>query len=260
MLRSSKKLGQSKLSRKIDSRSRTYSIAAAAAGVSLLAMAQPADAEVVITRKTIPIPVSSYFGEQHIVPISLNNSGVTDFSFSLYSFAYHGFNQTLNVVPAEGGAVVAAPSPRGGSFAAALVRGAKIGSSAQFGSKRVDIEQAEGFDASSKYSRNLYGNWGDNPANRFLGVRFLIDGETHYGWVRLTVTTEPRGFSAEITAYAYETIANKRILAGVSGTSSVAEARPQSIEPSSERASLGMLAVGANGLALWRREQTSASN
>jgi hypothetical protein len=226
----------------------------------MLALAQPADAEVVITRKTIPIPISSYFGQQHLVPISLNNNGVTDFSFSLYSFAYHGFNQTLNVWPTEGGAVIAEPSPRGGSFASALVRGAKIGSSAHFGSKeRIDIEQAEGFDASSKYSRNLYGNWGDNPANRYLGVRFLIDGETHYGWIRLTVTTEPRGFSAEITAYAYETVANKRILAGVPEKSS-AEARPQPMDEYMARASLGMLALGANGLALWRRDETLASN
>ena len=34
-----------------------YSLAAAAAGVSMLALAQPAAAEVVITKRTIPIPL-----------------------------------------------------------------------------------------------------------------------------------------------------------------------------------------------------------
>jgi len=220
----------------------------------MLALAQPAEGEVVITRKNIPIPVSSYFGQQHLVPISLNNNGITDFSFSLYSFAYHSFDQILGVWPVEGGAVIAAQQGADGrSYASALVRGGKIGPSAHFSSKNLtDVERAHGFDASSKYSRNLYGNWGGNPANRYLGVRFLIDGATHYGWVRLTVTTEPRGFSANITAYAYETIANQRILAGVAGQAADAPAEPKAATVG--QPSLGMLALGADGLATWRSE------
>jgi hypothetical protein len=242
------------LSETIDHRLKLYSIAAAAAGVSMLALAQPAEGEVVVTKKTIPIPVSSYFGIQHLVPISLNNDGITDFSFSLYSFAYHSFDQILGVWPVEGGAVVGAPGNDGRSYASALARGAKIGPSAHFSSKNLtDIERARGEDFSSKYSRNLYGNWGGNPANRYLGVRFLIDGATHYGWIRLTVTTEPRGFSATITGYAYETTANKRILAGTAGQDS-ADIQTQPKAESAGRPSLGTLALGAAGLAAWRQD------
>lgn len=242
------------LSETIDHRAKLYSIAAAAAGVSMLALAQPAEGEVVITKKNIPIPVSVYGGHQYLVPISLNNDGITDFSFSLYSFAYHSFFQDLNVVPVGGGAVVGAPSPKGISYASALVRGGRIGPSAHFSSKlRTDVEVAHGFNASSKYSRNLYGNWGGNPANRYLGVRFLIDGATHYGWIRLTVTTQPRGFSASITGYAYETVANKKLFAGIpeGSTSIPAEPRAESLG----QPSLGMLAFGTSGLALWRRDE-----
>jgi hypothetical protein len=244
-----------------DHRIRLYSAVSIAAGVSMLALAQPAEGEVVITRKTIPIPISSFFfPPPEPVFIDVNHDGVNDFSFSLYSFAYHSFFIDLGVRPLEGGAVEGSPSPKGFSYASALMRGAKIGPSAQFSSKGfTEVEVAHGFNASSVYSRKLYGNWGGNPPNRYLGVRFLINGATHYGWVRLTVTTEPRGFSATITAYAYETIPNKRILAGISSTSAP-EAQPHADVRRHNSPSLGMLALGSDGLALWRREEIPGSD
>jgi hypothetical protein len=248
---------QSTLSPKADTRAKMYSIAAAAAGVSMLALAQPADAEVVVTRKTIPIPLGSYDGTQYPVPIDLNHDGINDFSFSLSSFAYHSFNGQLDVTPLQGGAVVGAEGQLN-FYASALARGAKVGPSAHFSSKgRAFVERSEGADYDSMYSRKVYGKWGGDPANRYVGVRFLINGETHYGWVRLTANFDHRLDSATITAYAYETVANKRILAGENAT---AEAQPNPLEQGTSRASLGMLALGANGLALWRREETSTLN
>jgi len=212
---------------------------------------QPAESEVVVTRSNIPIPPSYYGGTQYLVPIDLNNDGVTDFSFSLYVFAYHAFINDLHVEPKEGGAVVAW-HPLGAFYASALKRGAKIGPSAHFSSDgRTEIEVAQGFNASSVYSRRLYGNWGGNPPDRYLGVRFLIDGATHYGWIRLTVITEPRRFSATIIGYAYEKIANKPIVVGIPGKgSALTQAEPRA--ESFGQPSLGMLALGADGLIIWR--------
>jgi hypothetical protein len=240
----------------IEHRAKLYSIAAAAAGVSMLALAQPAEGEVVVTRKNIPIPVSSFFfPPPHPVPISLNNNGVNDFSFELYTFAYHSFNDDLYMKPLEGGAVVGAAGTKGNFYASALARGAKIGPSAHFSSKgEAEIERAHGQNASSNYSRKLYGDWGGNPPNRYVGVRFLIDGATHYGWVRLTVTTEPSGVAASITGYAYETIANKRILAGTAERS--ASIQSESKADNVGGPSLGMLALGGDGLAQWRSDET----
>ena len=97
---------RSELSKAMDWRLKTYSIAAMAAGVGALALAQPAEGEVVITRKKIPIPVSSYFfPPPHPVFISLNNNGVNDLSFSLYSFAYHSRDMDLTARPLAGAAV-----------------------------------------------------------------------------------------------------------------------------------------------------------
>jgi hypothetical protein len=250
----SAKSTKSNLSTSIEHSTKLYAIAAAAAGVSMLALAQPAEGEVVITRKNIPIPVSSYFfPPPHPVPVSLNNNGINDFSFELYTFAYHSFNDLLYVRPLEGGAVEGAIGAGGNFYASALARGAKIGPSAHFSSKgEAEIERAHGSDASSNYSRKLYGNWGGNPVNRYIGVKFLIDGATHYGWVRLTVTTEPRGVSASITGYAYETVANQRILAGTAG-SAADTAAPTKAE-SVANPSLGLLALGASGLTSWRSD------
>jgi hypothetical protein len=228
-----------------------YSLAAAAAGVTMLALAQPAAGEVVITRKTIPIPLTCCGG----VSIDMNHDGITD--FKLYG-TYFSFSGTSFHVEDSG--VV------GKFYASALARGAKVGPSAHFSSGTfARIERATGGYLNHKFK----GYWGDNAKNRYLGVRFLIDGKTHYGWIRLTVTipANPTHFmTATITGYAYETVPNKPILVGtaagaVAGTAGKPTAEvqlPENIQNQSGP-SLGMLALGAESLPLWRREQTPTS-
>jgi hypothetical protein len=239
----------------IDYRVKLYSMAAAAAGVSVLALAQPAQGEVVVTKKNIPI---SGLGA---VSIDLNNDGIADFSFSLdIRNGDHSFYRTLFVAPLTGGEAVGGGRGSHGPYASALVRGAKIGPSAHFSSSaargELVIERSVGF-ASATTTEKFYGDWGGNPANRYLGVKFLIDGKTHYGWVRLTVLTNG-DVTATITAYAYETIANKKLDAGVSSgdTGKSTEDHAQNVIQTSHAPSLGILALGANGLALWRRDET----
>jgi len=246
--------GPSTLKANFDHRLTLYGVAAAAATVSLLALAQPADAEVVITKKTIPIPLCPVGACP--VSVDLNKDGVADFSFTLGSFGYREGNfGRVHVRPLAGGEAVGTPN-RGyfGAYASALLQGAKIGLSAQFASSTrsggVTLEGSEqcATYCNGQYSRKFYGNWGGNHPNRFLGVKFQIKGQTHYGWVRITVTTSAgKKMSAEITEYGYETIANRRVLAG--------EASKNAEVPAAESASpasLGALALGADGLASWR--------
>lgn len=264
-MRNKSVLGTEDHFKNVDRQMKLYSAAALAAGVGLMALALPAESEVVVTKKTIPIPLSQYGGTQYLVPVSLNNNGVNDFSFSLYSFAYHSAHRTLRMWPLEGGAVVAKTQTKGETpEALKLARGAKIGPSAVFSSDNItDIEgshAAFGYTASGKsfYSKSFLGNWGNNPKNSYLGVKFLISGKTHYGWIRLTVTTSSRGaMSATITAYAYETVANKVIKAGTpSGAASSAETKAEVRSETRGHAGLGMLALGAEGLPMWRRDGT----
>ncbi len=215
----------------------------------------------IVTKKTIPIPPSP---STEIIPISLTNNGINDFSFSLYSFSYKSFRRSLRMWPVEGGAVVAQTSAHRLPSALALVRGAKIGPSAHFSNDNfANIEESQGgcSYAQSTCTQKFSGLWGGSPKNRFLGVRFLINGETHYGWIRLTVTTATRAIiSATITGYAYETVANKPILAGIAGTATAdtptAERQDRRNSHGDIGPSLGMLAAGAEALPVWRREGT----
>jgi hypothetical protein len=144
----------------------------------------------------------------------------------------------------------------GGPYASALVRRANIGPSAPFigtDGDRVTIESYLYDFCSGDDRRSFFGNWSGNPPNRYLGVKFLIHGAVHYGWIRLTVNFLDRGLrSATITAYAYETVANKTIVAG-HVQSSASQSSAQQL-PNRDELSLGMLALGADGLTLWRRD------
>src|SRR5579872_1227422 len=71
-------------SKAFDHTLKVYSVAAITAGVSVLALAKPAAGELIVTKKTIPIPISE-MGDGPTAKISLTNNGVNDFSFSLYS-------------------------------------------------------------------------------------------------------------------------------------------------------------------------------
>jgi hypothetical protein len=82
---------------------------------------------------------------------------------------------------------------------------------------------------------SLYGNWGGITTTAgYLGVKFEINGNDHFGWVH--VTWDPNTSTATIDQYAYQ---------GVAGASARVP------EPSS----LVMLGLGALGLARRRRGQ-----
>ncbi len=148
--------------------------------------------------------------------------------------------------------------------ALALSRGAEIGPSAAIFNNYTDLIEATE-SGPPRYSR---GYWGGNIKNRYLGIRFSLNGQTHYGWIRLTVTSNVKlnkpTLDATITGYAYETVPNKPILAGTAETAAATANKP----PAALQApmnlqgktgpSLGMLAAGAEGTPLWRREGVSA--
>jgi hypothetical protein len=103
----------------------------------------------------------------------------------------------------------------------------------------------EGNFGSSTYGQWLY------TRDRYLGLKFLISGQVHYGWARLSVTvTQPtlreRGFYAILTGYAYETVPNKTIITGKTKGPDVITLEP---------ATLGHFAQGASGMSAWREKK-----
>jgi hypothetical protein len=236
-----------------------YSIAAAVAGVSMLALAEPAAAEVVVTRETIPIPLTP-IDMRHPVKISMANNGVDNFTFHLTNSPPNsGRSSSFRSLALVGATSNAAPIYQG-YFIAPLPRGAKIGASAGFSPFESAVEQS----LAGVSGRGFRGYWGGNLKDHYVGVRFSIAGQTHYGWIRLTVTTNPDphgpAMSAKITGYAYETVPNKTILAGTAAIAAAATEKssaevqsPKNIQ-NQTGPSLGMLALGAEALPMWRRE------
>lgn len=199
----------------------------------------PAAAEVIYT------PANQSIGKNASLFIDLNNDGATDLTIHESCFA-------TNIDPPQN-RLVETPSPnlkvmekfgRPGN----LIRGTKIGAPHDYFIGRGDMVSFN-----NVYGAYVYGYWGF-ALNHYLGVQFNIDGHLHYGWVRLTVNfvTNDRN-TAEIrthlSGYAYESEPDKLIIAGDEGKTTNTSAPPGSLK------TLGVLALGAPGLNISRKEE-----
>jgi hypothetical protein len=199
-----------RLSESIHHQLNMYALAAGAAGVGLLALAQPADAKIVYTATHKSI------GANQKLPLDLNHDGRSDFTLrDTYTRSGTLVNAFLSAHPAAGNAVA------GVYRAYALKPGAVIGSRKRFGVKymmSIRIEDSVTYPVTSPG----YGSWDFSKGhrgvrNRYLGFKCKIAGKVHYGWARLStaVGQHKRGeITATLTGYAYETIPNKSIIAG----------------------------------------------
>jgi hypothetical protein len=226
-----------------------YTKIALAAGVSTLAMAQPSQssASVVITNTSIPIT------NNHPLLLDINGDGQTDITFSMMLEEGHSVLSTImNVIPSPGNAIMEG-KVGGPGYASALIRGAAISSQAQFGTSNGQSLLME--KASCVYSDkcHVHGNWVGNHPNRFIGIRFLINGQAHYGWARVSVRFDydDEVIKTTLTEYGYEQDAGVGVLAGETVDT---DRKNELVEIGPARPILGMLAAGVDGLAMWRRE------
>jgi hypothetical protein len=176
----------------------------------MLALAQPAQAKIVYTKTHQKLLLKN--------PnfLDLNNDGVIDFSLILQSTYAPGVHTSSLAI---GDYVVGGPNRIAGStegWASALRAGARIKSA---GLARGDMEHVESNVATSSFRGN-WANGGKGVSDRYLGLKFYIDGQAHYGWARLSVWFRESDFhhksriEGRLTGYAYETIPNKPIIAG----------------------------------------------
>ncbi|HEY4902190.1 MAG TPA: hypothetical protein VIH89_01835 [Candidatus Sulfotelmatobacter sp.] len=230
-----------RISSKLEKNLVAYMAAAGAAGVSLLA-AQPVEAKVVYTATNTAVGNGT--------PIDLNNDGVADFTLG-----FHVLDKSivLTVDPiAKGNGVLCAAD--GG--AAAGFFGVPVGAGEKFVRTNGYSWGVVMADAGSYSVTWFNGPWA-NATNRYLGLRFVVDGQTHYGWARLTVPDYIHGNPVVLTGYAYETTPNKTILDGHTSGPEKSDyfAPSEMLAPVSQPASLGVLARGADSLAIWRRDE-----
>lgn len=217
----------------LESAVRSY-CAAGAAGVGLLALATPAAAQIVYT------PAHQTLMNESYLLIDLNHDGVTDVDLT---------NEVNNNTSVLSQSVFVAGARRGDSVitshtnnALALPAGAPIGSSQPFSLVGFMADRWRAYLG----THGSGGNW-VHAKNRYLGIRFTIKGETHYGWARLDVDITANSIRTLLTGYAYNTVAGQKILAGQTSTTD-ATVEPPSLEP----ATLGRLALGSEGLESWR--------
>jgi hypothetical protein len=225
-------------------------------------MAASAEAKIVYTPADMPVNGN--------VSIDLNHDGLADFSVGFGS----GFPPALYVgcaghttflVPPKGFACNYLTNQVWGRgaiytrFASALPRGFKVRpSKSYFQAARYPFRALMGGNG-YKHGCSTYpctstaGQWLDTR-NRYLGLQFVIEGQVHYGWARLTVlvqqpTFRERGIYAVLTGYAYEDVPNKPIITGKTKGADVITVDP---------ATLGHLAGGASQIQAWRGARNGA--
>jgi hypothetical protein len=215
----------------------TYATAATAAGIGVLALATPSQAEVVYTPTNLTLH-KTFLGNP-AYKLDLNGDGIPDFELinSTSQFGHGGGQQAK---PERRNQVLGA-----GLYASALESGATIGPGGPFNSATVMDKWND-----SSGSFTYRGQW-KGAHDRYLGFRFLIAGEYHFGWARISITLDVM----KLHGYAYETVANQSIKAGQE-SSSADDATNISPANSATPATLGRLAQGAAGLAAWRRDDT----
>lgn len=241
--RSSARLGS-----KLDNKLIAYASAASAAGVGVLAVAQPAEAKIVYTPAHVSITQTN-------VPVYLdiNHDGINDFQL-LNDFQNFGnrrswFLGVAGVAPYVGNGVLG-----NANSASALANGIPIGPRKHFSGSTGAVQGMARIYTSNYNLRTSSGQW-RNTTSRYLGLKFSINGQTHYGWARLSVHARVGAFSALLTGYAYETVPNMPIVTGKTTGPSGFE-NPATFGGSErELASPGLLALGASGITLWRRER-----
>jgi len=194
------------------------SIAIILAGVGLLALASPTEAQIVYT------PVDVTIGENSSYNLDLNNDGVTDFIISTNQSAqrcpgpgggHYGVYDTVAETPASDNGAEGSPPAR-------LQNEGEIGPSQAFYAGTGTMAWARLLCA------NLDGggdNWIDEQSCGFycasvtglkgyLGLMFQINGETHYGWALLRVEIQTNDVIVILKGYAYETTPGMPIKAG----------------------------------------------
>jgi hypothetical protein len=211
----------------------SYALAATAAGVGVLALAPPGEAKIVYTPAHHVLKTGTSYN------LDLNHDKVVD--FTLKDVAASDTDSawwSLSASPAKGNGARGFKTLQGPSWASALKPGAVIGGNRQYFPGKV-MAFALVTEGGSTF---VDGSW-VSVKQRYLGLKFYVGKKVHYGWARLNVSSKVGSISATLTGYAYETIPNRPIIAGKTNGSDVVTVEP---------ASLGRLAQGSAGLAVWR--------
>lgn len=224
----------SRLSHSVQQQLNSYALAAGAAAAGIFAGTQLAEAKIIYTPANIPIA-----SEAGYVQLDLNNDGINDFQF-YYGWAsakpMEGTNfQWLSVGPVQQSNRVRAMDSKGALCATPVPKGRTIGPRNRFEPGDASLPM---WFAGGNSTHSERGCPWVRVGQAYLGLKFVITGQVHYGWAYLQM-----GSPAYILGYAYETIANRALVTGKTKGRDVITNQP---------ATLGHLARGASAISSWR--------
>jgi hypothetical protein len=247
----------------LEKRLAAYALAGAA---GVLGASQLASAEIVFTPANVTITNSQSLNIDfdHNGTPEVTLSIITGFNPSSASFSAIGLRDTVRIIGNR-------PGFAKNSYAWAFTRGQKIGQSDHFLPSSAKPWLA--------YANAYYFYYLGFPqtSNRFLGLRFKVNGQAHYAWVgfssvHVSFNNRVAIISAAIRGFAYETVPNRTILAGqIKGTFDEAGVMPEDSNGAFSGAKatasahvanqvqlppmLELLAFGSSVIDIWRREQ-----
>jgi hypothetical protein len=244
------------LSDSFHQRLNSYALAAGAAAVGVSALAQPAEGKIIYTK------TNQFIAPNTIVHLDLNHDDIADFDLKdvATQTPFAGTQGALFASPARSGNrilgyIFSAGMGHKHYMASALFANVQVGH-VPVGPRQQFLPQILSM-AADNASYVPFGSW-CNVTDRYLGLSFTIKGKIHFGWARLNVKCRGRVLTT-LTGYAYETIPNKPITTGRTKGTDDAEPVASFNAHNPEPATLGMLALGAPKLSIWRRKESVAA-
>ena len=146
--------------------------------------------------------------------IDINNDAIVDFDLS-FSTSSGGGGFTSRLIKMEGLLSGNSMLVNGSNYVDALSNSVSISTALTNwnGNRRIGFysQYSSYFSSTTSTFTFSRGGW-SGLSNRYVGVKFDISGNIHYGWVRLSVGSSYN--SVTIHDYAYESISGNTILTG----------------------------------------------
>lgn len=156
--------------------------------------------------------------------MDLDGDGVNDYYFRLDHADFDSWwwchldtdhnNEMASIYPLDGVAPFDIPFP------VLLMAGDVIDETYTWADISVDVNAVLGMRQNSVSAHEPHMV---NEGDQYIGLRFDISGEFHYGWMLLNATTDHDSMIVTVKEYAYETMPNTPIITGDRGTSSIDE-------------------------------------
>ncbi len=178
--------------------------AAAAAVVA----ASGANAQVVYTdvNPDVTVDDNQDAGGFSIAGLDLNNDATPDFILAARDSTYSGTRVRFTLVaPANSSNAIAGETPTAYDYALALNSGDMINNTLNW----IAATNTMAYNVASANPYNE--NW-NGVTDKYLGLQFVVGGNTHYGWARLDVDAIGDVFT--LKDYAYNATAGAGLMAG----------------------------------------------